>query len=73
MKVWEVMENDTQVRFYWYETRKEARHHRAQFLRDRENPDHICNISPVEFRGPPRKALAEAMNHVITITCFNEG
>lgn len=73
MKVWEVMENDTQVRLYWYETLKEARHHRAEFLRTRESPDYICNISPVQFSGPPRNAVVAAMKYVIDVTCFNEG
>jgi hypothetical protein len=74
VKVWEVTENDTQVRLYWYETLKEARHHRAEFMRTRENLDHTCEISPVEFSGSaqagPRRA---AMKYVIEVTCFNEG
>jgi hypothetical protein len=73
MKVWEVTEHDTQLRFYWYETIKEARHHRAEFMKERENPDHTCEISEVEFTGSPKQVVVRAMNYVIKATCFNEG
>lgn len=68
MKIWQVEESDTEVRFYWYETLKEARYRRDTFLASRpmhrpDLPEYTCKITRLAFGGSPRRALVEAMNY----------
>lgn len=68
--VWQVTENDTQIRFYWFRTKAEAEVHAKEYTRD--NPEYQAEIEPVEFDAN-RKGITDALNWVINLTCFNEG
>jgi hypothetical protein len=70
MKIWQVSENDTQIRFYWFATRKEADVHARNYAND--TPGHLAKIEPIEFDSG-RTGLVKALNWVISMTCFNEG
>lgn len=70
MKVWEVAEHDHMVRFFWFATKKEAIAHKRKALL--ESPDANIVISTTEFPAT-RQGIVDAMNWVITLTCFNEG
>lgn len=75
MRVWQVTENDTQLRFYWFQTRKEADAHVAEYRREMKEAGHdfaTADVEPVYF-GHGRKGIVDALNSVITLTCFNEG
>jgi hypothetical protein len=74
-KIWRVYLQDTKSRYYWFETKKEAEvfAQKCRLKNDMENPkDAIVKVSAEEF-DTSRKGLTEAMNYVISITCFNEG
>jgi len=70
VRVWQVTEHDNQLRFYWFATKGEAEQHR----RDWEPPfdGATCEVDGIDV-GTGRKGIVDAMNHVITLTCFNEG
>lgn len=68
MKIWQVVENDTQIRFYWYATKKEALAHEY----DPPFEGATCEITSIDCKNT-RAGIAEAMNFVISLTCFNEG
>jgi len=74
MKIWEVVENDHQMRFYFYATKAEALKH----VREYEPPEGWQGTPPVpEIKSfdvePTRKGIASALNWLMTFTCFNEG
>jgi len=73
MKIWEVTENDSALRLFWYATKKEATAHARTYNKERDNNASL----PAEIRAvkvtPTRAGIAAAMNSVINMTCFNEG
>jgi hypothetical protein len=70
MKIWQVTENDQQLRLYWYATKKEAQAHAAQYAKD--VPDGMVDIDAMNV-GTNKHGIVRALNAVISFTCFNEG
>jgi len=70
MKIWQVTTNDTQLRFYWYATKREADAHARKYKK--ENPGDTAEVEPCNFPAG-RVGVVKAMNWVISMTCFNEG
>lgn len=79
MRIWEVVENDTQIRFYFYATKKEAQDHyyrvREENREHRKNDPQFSGTVHIDDHSFPRgrTGLVKAMNWVITMTCFNDG
>jgi hypothetical protein len=69
MKIWHVIENDHQVRFYWFSTKREALAHKREYDADGVGS---CEIEKLTVRTN-RAGIVSALNHVISLTCFNEG
>ena len=70
MRIWQVSEHDRGTRFYWFATKREAEAHAARARADNPNAD-VIDIRPFDV-APGRAGAAEAMNFVISLTCFNE-
>jgi hypothetical protein len=74
-KVWRVYLQDTQSRYYWFETKKEADAYAQECRRenDLEDPEKADVTVDSEDFETTRKGLVKALNYVISLTCFNEG
>ena len=76
MRIWQVMRNDTQTRFDWFTTKREAEKFIRECRKDYRDEEYgakaIIELAPFEVE-PTRAGIVNAMNHVITLTCFNEG
>jgi hypothetical protein len=76
MKIWQVTRNDTQTRFDWFVTKKEAEQFvtqaRADYKHEEYGDDAIIEMESVEVEAT-RAGIVKALNHVISLTCFNEG
>jgi len=80
MKIWQVTTNDTQLRLYWFATKAEADRHAREYRKEsieearQENgwKHWHVEVEAIEVE-PTRAGIAEALNHVISMTCFNEG
>jgi hypothetical protein len=73
VRIWQVTEYDNAMKFYWFATRREAMEHKRAYDADKPSPDATCEVEPVRRRiSPTRIGIADAMNWVISLTCFNE-
>lgn len=76
IRVWQVTRNDTQLRFDWFVTKKEAdafvRETKQDWKDEEYGDNYTIDVKQVEFETG-RKGLVDALNGVITMTCFNEG
>jgi hypothetical protein len=76
MKIYEVVENDVQMRFYFFPTKKAARAHVREYYRNID-PEYghegaSAVIGTVDVKAT-RVGIADALNWLMTRTCFNEG
>lgn len=75
MKIWQVTENDNQMRFYWFATKKQADAHASQYRKEmieKGDTTLFAEVEPLNVK-PTREGIARALNNVISMTCFNEG
>jgi hypothetical protein len=71
MKIWLVTENDSQIRFYFFATKKEADAHAHEY-RKGAPAFGAATVEPQEF-STGRIGLVDALNQVIRLTGFNGG
>jgi len=74
MKIWQVTTNDTQLRLYWFATKAEADRHAREYRKESIEGGKYWHVDVEAIEVEPTRAgIAEALNHVISVTCFNEG
>lgn len=57
MKIWQVTENDNQIRFYWFASKKEAMAHKRSYEPPFKGAD--CDITSIECKGTRNAAGGE--------------
>lgn len=69
MTVWQVTSYSPHVRMWFFATKTEAQRH-LQWLKDKDEHDDP-SLRPFEVEGSTRQHLADALNHLISITGYN--
>jgi hypothetical protein len=68
--IYEVVESDNQIRFYYFATKREAMKHQKDY--DAPFDGAACEVNPMQVKLTKAGVVAE-LNHLMTKTCFNEG